>query len=134
MENLLNYYKGEVEDCVNFGNGCMESGCDCIDAQTLLALKELKAYRDAEEQGLLLRLPCKVGDKVYADSNCFGVLEYEVDEIIINGGKITFLCSAYSTPIGDCPSECLDEIEPDITDFGKLVFLTKEEAEQKQGH
>lgn len=28
-------------------------------------LKKMKAYRDAEEQGLLLRLPCKVGDTVY---------------------------------------------------------------------
>ena len=27
------------------------------------------------------------------------------------------------------PSECLDEIEPDISDFGKTVFLTKKEAE-----
>lgn len=36
---------------------------------------------------------------------------------------------AISEPIGDCPSECLDEIEPDISDFGKTVFLTKKEAE-----
>ena len=28
-------------------------------------LKELKAYRDAEEQGLLIKLPCKVGDRVW---------------------------------------------------------------------
>lgn len=27
--------------------------------------EQLKAYEDAEEQGLLLRLPCKVGDDVY---------------------------------------------------------------------
>ena len=29
------------------------------------ALKKLKEYEDAEEQGLLLRLPCKVGDTIY---------------------------------------------------------------------
>ena len=28
-------------------------------------LEELKRYRDAEEQGLLLRLPCGIGDDVY---------------------------------------------------------------------
>ena len=28
-------------------------------------LEELKAYREAEEQGLLWRLPCKVGDTIY---------------------------------------------------------------------
>lgn len=27
--------------------------------------EKLSAYEDAEEQGLLLRLPCKVGDKLY---------------------------------------------------------------------
>lgn len=32
-------------------------------------LEELKAYRTAEEQGLLLRLPCKVGDTVYIIQN-----------------------------------------------------------------
>ena len=26
---------------------------------------KLKDYEDAEEQGLLLRLPCKVGDNIY---------------------------------------------------------------------
>ena len=35
--------------------------------------EELKAYRDAEEQGLLLRLPCKVG------ALCV--------ELVQNGGK-----------------------------------------------
>ena len=93
-------------------------------------LEQLKDFNDADEQGLLLKLPCKVGSKVYADSHCFGILEYEVDEIIIDGENTTFLCSAYSEPIGDCPSECLDEIEPCIDDFGKTVFLTREEAKQ----
>lgn len=33
--------------------------------------EKLKYYEDAEEQGLLLRLPCKVGDKVYQISENF---------------------------------------------------------------
>lgn len=36
-------------------------------------LEELKRYRDLEEQGLLLRLPCKVGDTVYAICTCEAV-------------------------------------------------------------
>lgn len=71
-----------------------------------------------------------MGDKVFAESDCFGILEYEVDEIIIEK-SITYRCSAYSEPIGDYSSECLDEIEPDILDFGKTVFLTRGEAEAK---
>ena len=34
-------------------------------------LEELKRYRDLDEQGLLLRLPCKVGDTVYYISDGF---------------------------------------------------------------
>lgn len=93
-------------------------------------LKKLADYEDLEEQGRLIKLPCKVGDVVYAYCNEFGILEYEVDSIVIDK-HITYQCSAYSEPIGDCPSECLDEIEPDISDFGKTVFLTKSEAEAK---
>ena len=36
-------------------------------------LKELKQYNDLEEQGLLLRLPCKVGSTVYAICTCEAV-------------------------------------------------------------
>lgn len=93
-------------------------------------LKKLADYEDLEEQGRLIKLPCKVGDVVYAYCNEFGILEYEVDSIVIDK-HITYQCSAYSEPIGDCPSECLDEIEPDISDFGKTVFLTKSKAEAK---
>ena len=88
----------------------------------------LKEYEDLEERGKLLKLPCAVGDTVYAYCSVFGILSYTVDCIVIDK-NITFQCSSYSEPIGDCPSECLDEIEPDISDFGKTVFLTREEAE-----
>ena len=93
-------------------------------------LTKLKEYQQLEEQGMLIKLPCKVGDVVYAYCNEFGILEYEVDSIVIDK-HITYQCSAYSEPIGDCPSECLDEIEPDISDFGKTVFLTKSKSEAK---
>ena len=36
-------------------------------------LEELKRYRDLDEQCLLLRLPCKVGDTVYAICTCEAV-------------------------------------------------------------
>lgn len=92
--------------------------------------EKLKEYENLEEQGRLIKLPCKVGDVVYAYCNEFGILKYEVDSIVIDK-HITYQCSAYSETIGDCPSECLDEIEPDISDFGKTVFLTKSKAEAK---
>lgn len=92
-------------------------------------MERLAEYEDLEEQGRLLKLPCAVGDTVYAYCSMYGILEYEVDNIVISK-DVTYQCSSYSEPIGDCPSECLDEIEPDISDFGRTVFLTRTEAER----
>lgn len=39
--------------------------CEMSAHQSRLAIAKLAAYESAEEQGLLLRLPCKVGDTVY---------------------------------------------------------------------
>lgn len=91
------------------------------------AVDKLAEYEDLEEQGKLPKLPVAVGDTVYSYCSVFGILAYTVDCIVIDE-NITFQCSSYSEPIGDYPSECLDEIEPDISDFGKTVFLTIELA------
>lgn len=69
-------------------------------------LKELKEYRDLEEQGRLIVLPCKIGDKVYIIGSKYRRGYFEN---YINTGKF------------------------DITDLPKLgnsVFLTKEKAEK----
>lgn len=105
--------------------------CQPSEMRKILRLAEkLKEYEDAEEKGLLLSLPCKVGDTVYAYCSEFGILAYTVYCIVIDK-HITYQCGAYSGSIGYCQGECLDEIEPDISDFGKTVFLTQAEAEHK---
>lgn len=45
------------------------------------AMEKLAAYEDAEEQGLLLRLPCKVGDTVYVDSTILPIKDMECENI-----------------------------------------------------
>ena len=87
-------------------------------------IAELYDYRKAEEQGLLLRLPCKLGDTVYRIWSCGkhgkSVAEFEVVRIIIDWRGIWF--SILNTNSKFC-REC------EISDFGKTVFATKEEAE-----
>lgn len=39
--------------------------------------ERLKEYEDLEEQGRLVKLPCKVGDTIYVN-NGFTIFEYEV--------------------------------------------------------
>lgn len=75
--------------------------------------------------------PCKVGDTVYAFSGDFGVvLPYFVENLRIgfmdknrNYWCYEANCHAEET------DELLDEIDFDLEDIGKTVFLTREEAE-----
>lgn len=94
-----------------------------ITANMAVWLKKLKAYEDAEEQGLLVKLPCKVGDAVYT---------------------ITRFCSGgirdcdYAYECSECPNykPKIDYKRFKITmlnSVGKTVFLTREEAERKLG-
>ena len=82
--------------------------------------EKLKEYEDLEEQGLLLRLPCKVGTTVYNTT-----WWDDVTEKVKVGGK-TFYRTVHKHKVSKSTFSLLD-----IYDFGKTVFLTKEEAEQK---
>lgn len=97
---------------------------DFFNSQTAKILAELQEYQRAEENGLLLRLPCKVGDIIYSESEYFGILSYEVNSVHICIG-ISF------EAIASRDDEMLDAIDFDIEDIGKTVFLTREEAESK---
>lgn len=84
--------------------------------------ERLKCYENLEEQGLLLRLPCKVGDIVYQITRNF-ISTYRIRNFIhYNNGNIFF------------DWECINGIYVNvqgfhIDDVGKTVFLTREEAE-----
>ena len=106
---------------------------ECANQHNQLAerLEELKSYKEAEEHGLLVRLPCKVGDKVWDNDfghpesyeikafsygYCDGYVEPDIEDQII------FYYENYSGSIaGAFP----------MSQLGKTVFLTREEAEKK---
>ena len=73
------------------------------------AYYKLKHYEDLEEQGKLIKLPCKIGDPVYkivTQRDYFDDQGYEV---------VTSVNFTYDK----------------IPEIGKTVFLTCEEAEEK---
>lgn len=87
--------------------------------------EKLKEYEDLEEQGRLVKLPCKVGDTVYG---------INIDRNIASALKIISV-KIYSYAIY-FNYQLIDGIYKNIvsfTDFdiGKTVFLTKSEAEAK---
>ena len=105
--------------CSCYCDNCSKGTGDCDRLKAMV--NRLAKFEDLEEQGLLVRLPCKVGDTVY---------------------KITRFCSGgirdcgYSYECSECPEykPFIEYIEFKITilkDIGKTVFLTREEAERK---
>lgn len=117
MERLTERNPAWIED--ELWERAREPDCEEIDA----VYRKLKEYEDAEEQGLLLRLPCKVGDTIYAIT-----YNYEKEKYVITKSKIIavtqncngwFFRSLISIPAFK------------LCDFGKTVFLTREEAEAK---
>lgn len=76
-------------------------------------LDKLAAYEDAEEQGLLVILPCKVGDMVYYRRGR-DIIGDTADRIIIDGIDNQVLVGAHRAFM--------------FCDFGRNVFLTREEA------
>lgn len=86
------HWKGYVTDCFE----------NCI--KPFEALEEFNKYKSLEEQGLLLKLPCKVGTKVY----CIMTSIKGTNPMI------------FKQNFGYSMIEC----------FGKTVFLTQAEAEE----
>ena len=84
-------------------------------------LTKLGEYEDLEEQGLLLKLPCKVGDTVYSIANDGKIYPVKATrEVRIVNGVLHIICES---------CKYVDLVSYD--DIGKSVFLTQTEAEQK---
>ena len=95
--------------------------------QTAEWLMELKKYKKLDEQGLLLLLPCKVGDTVYR------INPYAIEPIISMKVLQIRFCELYVgnsfLRIDAINDEDMGEFCYFKNDIGKTVFLTKEEAE-----
>lgn len=105
--------------CSSYCDNCSQGAGNCKTVKNMI--KKLATYEDLEDQGLLVRLPCKVGDDLYCIVNgevkklkvhSFGVPDFEITDIefkYVDGFKIVRF----------------------VGEVGKTVFLTREEAEKK---
>ena len=98
--------KNKVRNTIFIPNSFISS-TDCAEKYEQVAkwLEELKSYKDAEEQGLLARLPCKVGTEVYY-----------------------ILGIPNKTPCAI--DKCVFKLS-DIDKIGESLFLTHKETEKK---
>lgn len=88
-------------------------------------LQKLTEYEGLEEQGRLIKLPCKVGDTVYAigfNNNKPIIYESVVLSVLITEKEIAFNVKVDEFEINSQLKQSM---------FDKTVFLTKSEAEAK---
>lgn len=119
-------------------------------------LTKLADYEDLEEQGRLIKLPCKVGDTVYVDAAILPVNNMECYEDIDKEIPVYFQARVvsfhfakrnwmkiavrekwlhewidYETGPDSDYIECDKNFNISLSGIGKTVFLTREEAEAK---
>lgn len=133
-----------------------ESGVWVKNHDYILAAEKLADYEDLEEQGRLIKLPCKVGDTVYADNTILPIEDMECYEDIDNKIPLYFPARVVSFRfakrnwmkiavkakwlhewIDDETGPESDYIECEknftilLSMIGKTVFLTQSAAEEK---
>ena len=84
--------------------------------------ERLKYYEDLEEQGRLLKLPCRIGDHIFL-VKCYGVEEANIRGIT-EADDISYFCfKIYIDP------DCYETVA--LEEFNDTWFLTRAEAEAK---
>lgn len=136
MERLTKWEDGSITynekrelECGEYCDSCSHGAGICKTVENMI--KKLADYEDLEEQGLLARLPCKVGDMVW--DNDFGYPQpYEIKaysygycdsyvESYVEEENVFYYENSNGSITGSFP----------MSEIGKTVFLTREEAEKK---
>nr|DAG31827.1 MAG TPA: hypothetical protein [Caudoviricetes sp.] len=115
------YIKQCASSCPYDGDFCGTDECPVLNA----VADKLGEYERSEEQGLLVRLPCKVGDTVYVPTRNF-VSELRITLVSVDTNDMAMYFS-WLLNSGIYPN--LDGFSG--YELGKTVFLTREEAEKK---
>ena len=140
--------------CSCYCDSCSKGTEDCDRLKAMV--NRLAKFEDLEEQGLLVRLPCKVGDIVYVDSAMLPIENMECYEDIDNkipsyfqGRVVSFWFAKRNCVKIAVKAKWLhewidDETGPEsdyieceknfvilLSKIGKNIFLTREEAEKK---
>ena len=126
-EDLRDYISGkEAVECPYHQNTygcCFEDGELYWLKDIAELLEELKSYKELEEQGLLVRLPCKVGDIMFRINKG---AKNPIIELTVT--QINIIRRSYNLEVID--RDC-GELICFKNDIGKTIFLTREEAEKK---
>ena len=142
MERLTDYSDDECTYIIGVGNKTCEEFCKnavdgCKNCYIQQVFKKLAGYEDLEDQGLLVRLPVKIGDDIYKIPS-----KTNYDLNVLNGYKANnrvYHQKVYSIVFSQrgwfvqCDKDSIHA--PNVicvdVEYGKTWFLTREEAEKK---
>lgn len=126
------YPKCFEEPCCGMGE-CLDDRCSLM----LDACKKLAEYEQFEEQGLLVRLPVKIGDDIYkipskANHDLNVLNGYKANNRVYHQ-KVYSIVFSQSGWFVQCDKDSIHT--PNVicvdVEYGKTWFLTREEAEKK---
>ena len=128
-DDSITYNEKREFECGDYCDSCSQGAGNFKTVENMI--KKLATYEDLEEQGLLMRLPVKIGDMIW--DNDFGhPVSYEIKAFSYG------FCDSYVEPnIEDEIIFYYENYNGSITgafpmsEIGKTVFLTREEAENK---
>lgn len=102
-DDSITYNEKREFECGEYCDSCSHGAGNCKTVENMI--KKLATYEDLEEQGLLVRFPCKVGTEVYYILGIPNKMPCTIDK-------------------------CVFELS-DIDKIGESLFLTREDAEEK---
>ena len=103
-----------------------ENNCTTVSAEKSDEIADrLAYYEDMEEQGRLVVLPCKVGDALFDISE----FVYGEDCPMMYEDRVRYIELQKDQKTGELVF-CIEGTDFKYEDFGKTVFLTREDAER----
>lgn len=127
LDNAIKVYRTCIENAVEYDDDCEYN--PILDKATVNFLEELKEYRDLEEQGLILKLPCKVGDEFWIVAYCDEtMIRVRCTGYIIQNDEVNKINDSYVWL--DSIDKPYDFWKLPFNEFDNQCFLTKEEAEK----
>lgn len=120
-DDSITYNEKREFECGEYCDRCSQGAGNCKTVENMI--KKLTTYEDLEEQGLLVKLPCKVGDIMFRINKDAKnpIIELTVTQIDITR-------RSYNLEVID---RDYGELMCFKNDIGKTIFPTREEAEKK---
>lgn len=155
-DDSITYNEKREFECGEYCDSCSQGAGNCKTVENMI--KKLATYEDLEEQGLLVKLPCKVGDIIYVGSEALPIEDMECYEDTDNEiplyfqGRVVSLRFARRNWVKIAVKakwlyewiddetgpesgyiECEKSFSIPLSMIGENIFLTREEAEKKLG-